>query len=382
LERPKINTCKIAVLTGTRAEYGILRTLLKKIKAHPKLDLYLIVTGTHLSEEFGFTIGEIEKDGFQVHAKVDTLNREDSGKGMAEYMGNTIIKLAQVFERIKPDVLILIGDRAEMLAGAITSTCMNILVAHIHGGDTSGGVDEGFRNAISKLAHIHFTPTEETKRKLIEIGEDPSRIFVVGTLALESICEELVAPKEIAMKYGIDLTQPVILVVQHSTVTEVDDAPNQIRETLEAVVELGFQTIVAYPNADAGGRKIIRAIHDYEKKYPFIKAYKSLPRSDYLSLMSISTLMIGNSSSGIIEAPSLGIPVINVGHRQKGRMRAVNIIDVNYDKKEILNSVKIVRSDSFKSKLKNIINPWQGENSSETIVKVLLSLNQEDLIQK
>ena len=283
---------------------------------------------------------------------------------MAEYIGNTILKLAQAFERIKPDVLILIGDRGEMLSGAIASTCMNILVAHVHGGDTSGGVDEGFRNAISKLAHIHFTPTEETKRKLLEMGEDTSRIFVVGTLALEGICEELVTPREIAGKYAIDLTQPLILVVQHATVTEVYDAANQIRETLEAVVELGIQAIIVYPNADAGGRKIIRTIQEYEKKYPFIKAYRSLPRADYLGLMSISTLMIGNSSSGIIEAPSLGIPAINVGDRQKGRMRAKNIIDVNYDKKEILDAVKIARSDSFKSQLKNIVNPWQGEKSS------------------
>jgi UDP-hydrolysing UDP-N-acetyl-D-glucosamine 2-epimerase len=231
-------TRKIAVLTGTRAEYGILRPILRRINTHPKLELYLIVTGMHLSDEFGYTIKQIENDGFKIYAKLDTLNKEDTGAGMARYIGKTTAKLAKVFEHLQPDILLLLGDRGEMLAGAIAATCMNILIAHIHGGETSGSVDEAFRHAISKLAHIHFVATEECKRKLIALGEDPSRIFVVGAPGLDDIFENLLPPEEIAKKYGLDLSKPIVLLIQHPVVTEVEEAPSQIRETLNAIVEL------------------------------------------------------------------------------------------------------------------------------------------------
>jgi len=377
-------TRKIAVLTGTRAEYGILRPILKRIIAHPRLDLRLIVTGMHLSDEFGYTIREIEKDGFEIYAKLDTLNKEDTGAGMAKYIGNTTIKLAEVFEDLKPDILLLLGDRGEMLAGAIAATCMNILIAHIHGGETSGSIDEGFRNAISKLAHLHFVATEECKQKLISMGEEPSRIFVVGAPGLDDIFEDLIPPEEIAKKYNIDLSKPLVLMIQHPVVTEVEDAPNQIRETLEAIVDLKLQTIVIYPNADAGGRRMIKVIKEYEKKYPFIKAYKSLPRRDYLSLMNIATVMVGNSSSGIIEAPSFGLPVVNVGTRQKGRLRAENIIDVEYNKKEIKNAIlKAIYDEEFKRKAKNTKNPWGDGKASERIVNILANIKiSRDILQK
>jgi len=375
---------KIAVLTGTRAEYGILRPILKRINTHPKLDLYLIVTGMHLSDEFGYTVKEIEKDGFRIYAKLDTLNKEDTGAGMAKYIGNTILKLAEVFENLKPDILLLLGDRGEMLAGAIAASCMNILIAHIHGGETSGSVDEGFRHTISKLAHIHLVATEESKQKLISLGEGPSRIFVVGAPGLDDIFENSIPPEEIAKKYNLDLSHPIILLVQHPVVTEVEDAPNQIRETLEAIIELKFQTIVIYPNADAGGRRMIRAIQEYEKKYPFIKAYKTLPRREYLSLLNVATVMVGNSSSGIVEAPSFGLPVVNIGTRQKGRLRAGNVIDVGYNKEEIKNSIlKAIYDENFRKKVNNIKNPWGDGKASERIVNILTNIKiDKNLLQK
>lgn len=375
---------KIAVLTGTRAEYGILRPILKKINAHPRLDLYIIATGMHLSNEFGYTIKEIEKDGFKIYAKLDTLNKDDTGAGMAKYIGNTIVKLSEVFEVLKPDIILLLGDRGEMLAGAIAATCMNILIAHIHGGETSGSVDEGFRHAISKLAHLHFVATEEARQKLISMGEDPSRIFVVGAPGIDDIFENLISAEEIAKKYNLDLTKPIILLVQHPVVTEVDEAPNQIRETLEAIAELKFQTVVIYPNADAGGRRMIKVIKEYEERYPFIKAYKSLPRRDYLSLMNVATVMVGNSSSGIIEAPSFGLPVVNIGTRQKGRLRAGNVIDVNYDKNEIKNAIlKAIYDENFRRKVKTVKNPWGDGKASERIVDILANIEiDKDLLQK
>jgi len=375
---------KVAVLTGTRAEYGILRPILRRINAHSMLDLFLIVIGMHLSDEFGYTVKEIEKDGFKIYAKLDTLNKEDTGAGMARYIGNTIVKLSEVFEDIKPDVLLLLGDRGEMLAGAIVATCMNILIAHVHGGETSGSVDESFRHAISKLAHLHFVATEEAKRRLISMGEDPSRIFVVGAPGLDDIFEDLIPPEEIAKKYDLDLSKPIILLVQHPVVTEVKEAPNQIRETLEAIAELKFQTIVVYPNADPGGRRMIKVIKEYEKKCPFIKAYKSLPRRDYLSLMNVATVLVGNSSSGIIEAPSFGLPVVNIGTRQKGRLRAGNVIDVNYNREEIKNAILMaIYDENFRRKVKAIKNPWGDGKASERIVNILANIKiDKNLLQK
>lgn len=375
---------KIAVLTGTRAEYGILRPLLRRINAHPKLDLYIIATGMHLSDEFGYTIREIEKDGFRIYAKLDTLNREDTGAGMARYIGNTIIKLSEVFEDLKPDILILLGDRGEMLAGAIAATCMNILIVHLHGGETSGSVDEGFRHAISKLAHLHFVATEEARQKLISMGEDPSRIFVVGAPGLDDIFENLIPPEEIAERYNLDLLKPIILLIQHPVVTEVDEAPNQIRETLEAIAELKLQTIVIYPNADAGGRRMIKIIKEYEQKYPFIRAYKSLPRRDYLSLMNVASVMVGNSSSGIIEAPSFGLPVVNIGTRQKGRLRVGNVIDVDYNKEDIKKAIlKAIYDENFRKKVKSVKNLWGDGKASERIVNILANIViDKNLLQK
>jgi len=377
-------TRKIAVVTGTRAEYGILKPILKKIDSNSKLDLYLIVVGMHLSEEFGYTIKEIEKDGFRIYAKLDTLNKEDTGAGMARYIGNTIIEISKVLENLKPDILLLLGDRGEMLAGAIAATCMNILIAHVHGGEVSGSIDEGFRHAISKLAHIHFVATNESKQKLISLGEDSSRIFVVGAPGLDDIYENLLSPQEIEKKYSIDLSKPLILLVQHPVVNEVDEASNQIRETLEAIVDLKYQTVVIYPNADAGGRQMIKIIEEYKKRYSFIKTYKSLPRRDYLSLMSVATVMVGNSSSGIIEAPSFGLPVVNIGTRQKGRLRAGNVIDVSYNREEIKNAIlKAIQDRKFKEKVRNIKNPWGDGKASERIVNILSSIKIcKDLLQK
>ncbi|HIP90189.1 MAG TPA: UDP-N-acetylglucosamine 2-epimerase (hydrolyzing) [Candidatus Nanopusillus sp.] len=377
-------TRKIAVVTGTRAEYGILKPILKKIDSNSKLDLYLIVVGMHLSEEFGYTIKEIEKDGFRIYAKLDTLNKEDTGAGMARYIGNTIIEISKVLENLKPDILLLLGDRGEMLAGAIAATCMNILIAHVHGGEVSGSIDEGFRHAISKLAHIHFVATNESKQKLISLGEDSSRIFVVGAPGLDDIYENLLSPQEIEKKYSIDLSKPLILLVQHPVVNEVDEASNQIRETLEAIVDLKYQTVVIYPNADAGGRQMIKIIEEYKKRYSFIKTYKSLPRRDYLSLMSVATVMVGNSSSGIIEAPSFGLPVVNIGTRQKGRLRAGNVIDVSYNREEIKNAIlKAIQDRKFKEKVRNIKNPWGDGKASERIVNILSSVKIcKDLLQK
>ena len=375
---------KIAVITGTRAEYGILKPVLNAIKEHPNLELSLIVIGMHLLEESGCTIKDIEKDGFKIEAKIEGLYNEDSGACMAKSVGQGIIKLSEVLDKIKPDILLLLGDRGEMLAGAVAAIYMNIPLAHIHGGEVSGNVDESIRHAITKLAHIHFCATKESAERIIKMGEKPSNVFVIGAPGLDTILNtNLVEPSELAKKYNLDLSKPLLLVMQHPVTVEVEDASHQIRETLEAIYDLKYQTILIYPNADAGGRKMIEVIKEYEK-YSFIKTFKSISHQDYISLMKIASVMIGNSSSGIIEAPSLGLSVVNIGSRQKGRQRAENVIDVDYNKEKIKDAIKkALYDEKFKKKARSCRNPYGNGRASLRIVEILNKIKiDKKLLQK
>ena len=363
---------KIAVITGTRAEYGIFKSVLKEIEANPKLDLSLIVIGMHLSAEFGYTVKEIERDGFKISAKINVLHSEDTKTAMVKSIGKSMIRTANALERIKPNFLLILGDRSEMLVGAVSATYMGIPIAHIHGGDISGNVDEPVRHAITKLAHVHFAATKESADRIIKMGEEPWRVHVVGAPGLDLILNDKIpAPKETATRYGLDLSKPVLLVLQHSVVTEADEALGQIRETLEAIKELGYQTVLIYPNADAGGRRMIEVIKEYEQ-YPFMKTFRSVPHEDFLSLMKLASVMVGNSSSGIIEAPSFGLPVVNVGTRQIGRQRAENVIDVNYGKEEIKKAVqKALYDEEFREKVKHCKNFYGDGKAGKRIAKIL-----------
>jgi len=363
---------KIAVMTGTRAEYGIFKSVLKAIEANPKLNLSLIVIGMHLSVEFGYTVKEILQDGFEIDAKINVLHREDTAAAMAKSIGESMMKTADALAKINPDFLLVLGDRSEMLVGAVSATYMGIPIAHIHGGDISGNVDEPVRHAITKLAHIHFAATKDSADRIIKMGEEPWRVHVVGAPGLDLILNERIRePKETAKKYGLDLSEPVLLVVQHSVITEANEAPNQIRKTLEAIKELGYQTLLIYPNADAGGRRMIEVIKKYEH-YPFIKTFRSIPHKEFLSFMKLAGVMVGNSSSGIIEAPSFGLPVVNVGTRQMGRQRAENVIDVNYGKEEIKKAIQRALYDQeFREKVKQGKNFYGDGKAAIRIAKVL-----------
>jgi UDP-N-acetylglucosamine 2-epimerase (non-hydrolysing)/GDP/UDP-N,N'-diacetylbacillosamine 2-epimerase (hydrolysing) len=363
---------RIAVITGTRAEYGIFKPVLQAIKTNPRLKLSLIVVGMHLAAEFGYTVKEIENGHFKIDSKIDVLHLKDTGVAMARSIGECIAKMADSLDRIKPDILLVLGDRSEMLAGAVAATYLGVSIAHIHGGDISGNVDEPVRHAITKLAHIHFPATKESAARIIKMGEERWRVHVVGAPGLDSaLSKELPEPKQMVEKYGLDTSKPIILVVQHSLVTEAEDAANQIRETLTAIVELGYQTIMIYPNADAGGRRMIEAIKEYEG-HPFIKTFNSIPHEEYLSLMKLASLMVGNSSSGIIEAPSFGLPVVNVGTRQVGRQRAENIIDVGYNKEQIKKAInKALFDEKFKQKARNCRSIYGDGKAGERIADIL-----------
>lgn len=360
------------MVTGTRAEYGTLKSVLKAINENSRLDLALIVTGMHLSKEFGYTIKEIRKDGFKIDVKVEMLHAEDTGAAMAKSIGKCIKKMTEALKRIKPDFLVLLGDRAEMLAGAVAASYMGIPIAHLHGGEVSGSVDDSVRHAITKLAHIHFPATQGSAIRIIKMGEDPSRIFIVGAPALDTILnKKLLTPAELSKKYGLDLSKPILLVLQHPVVTEANAAADQIRKTLDVIVKLEHQSILIYPNADAGGRRMIKAIKRY-KKYPFIKSFKSLPYIDYLSLMGVASVMVGNSSSGIVEAPSFHLPVVNIGSRQEGRERSTNVFDVGYKRKEIAKAIrKALYDKNFRERVRRCKNPYGNGKTGPRIARIL-----------
>ncbi|MBA7616556.1 GDP/UDP-N,N'-diacetylbacillosamine 2-epimerase (hydrolyzing) [subsurface metagenome] len=377
---------KIMVITGTRAEYGILKPVLNAINRHPQLDLSLLVTGMHLSHEFGYTAKEIEKDGFNIDFKINMLLSSDSKEAMAKSLGIGILGAVQAIEIAKPDMTLVCGDRSEPFAAAIASAYLTIPVAHLMGGDTAIGsnIDDSIRHAITKFSHIHFTATKGHAERIIKMGEDPWRVHVVGSPAIDSILHgEKIPSKDLARKFDLDLRSLIILIAQHPTTINAKNAPNEIQETLEAIVELKHQTILIYPNADAGGRKMIEVIKEYEK-HPFIKPFKSIPHKQYLSLMRIASVMVGNSSSGIIEAPSFSLPVVNIGSRQEGRQRAENVIDVGYNKEEIKSAIKkALYDEDFKRRVKNCKNPYGNGKAGVRIADILNKIKiDKKLLQK
>ncbi|MBZ4666103.1 MAG: UDP-N-acetylglucosamine 2-epimerase [Mahella sp.] len=367
---------KIAVITGTRADYGIMYYLLKAIQDDPDLELLLIACGMHLSPEFGLTIKEIETD-FPIAAKVDTLLSADTGGAMAKSIGIGIIGIAQALEQITPDILVVLGDRGEMLAAATAALHLNIPIAHIHGGEVTGTVDEMVRHAITKLSHIHLAATEDSARRIEKMGEDPGRVFVVGAPGLDYIKQApVINREELTEKYPLLAYSPVLLMTYHPVTTERLQVKEQIERLMEALVYLKYPVIITYPNADSGGREIVKIIEGYVRDHEFMAIYKNISQLEYINMLRYVDVMIGNSSSGIIEAPSFKLPVVNIGTRQQGRLRACNVIDVGNSKDEILQGIdKALHDEGFRSRLKECINPYGDGNASRKIVDILKSID-------
>ena len=374
---------KVLYISGTRADFGLMKTVLKKINMHPRLSLEIIATGAHLMEEFGMTVREIQEEGFSVHV-IDAVIEKDSNNSMVGFIGNFLQQLSEELPIIDPDIILILGDRGEMLAGAIAGSYMNIPVAHIHGGEISSTIDDITRHAITKLSHIHLAATKESADRILRMGEDSSRIFIVGAPGLDELLNsDLIQPKIVADKYNVDPNLPLILVLQHPVSLEADHAADQIRETLDAVLETGQQAIIIYPNADTGGREMIKMIHMYEPDRS-IRIVKNIPHTEFLSLLRISSVLVGNSSSGIIEAPSFGIPVINVGTRQWGRQRTQNVIDTGYSKDQIVAAIrKSITDTAFIEQSRMCQNPYGDGTSSDKIIKILSEISIDaSLLQK
>ncbi|MCJ7574667.1 UDP-N-acetylglucosamine 2-epimerase [Candidatus Bathyarchaeota archaeon] len=375
----------MAVVTGTRAEFGILTPILVEIMRSKDLELHIIATGMHLSEVHGYTLKDIERSGFRVDEVVDMSPCDDSEASMAKALGKGIIGITEAFERINSDIVLVLGDRSEAFAGAIAGAYTNRVVVHVHGGEvTKGCIDESIRHAVTKLAHVHFPATRDGAERIIKLGERRANVHVVGAPALDVILNVAKSiPEEVAKELGLDLTKPIILAVQHPVTTQADEAADQMRVTLAALVALHEQTVLLYPNNDAGGIRMIKVI-ERSNFPPYIRTYPSLPQKQYIGLMATAAVMVGNSSSGIIEAPSFGLPFVNIGMRQEGRLRGDNVIDVPHDRDAIVEAVrKALHDKAFREKVSKRRNPWGDGKAAKRIVKLLSELEiTEELLQK
>lgn len=374
---------KICVITGSRAEYGLLSGLMKAIKEDKSLELQVIATNMHLSPEFGLTYKEIERDGFFINKKVEMLLSSDTANATTKSVGLATIGFADAYEDLKPDMIVVLGDRYEILAAVSAALFYKIPVTHLHGGEiTEGAYDDCIRHAITKMSHLHFTSTEEYRQRVIQLGEDPKRVFNVGAPGIENIKKvPLMDKKELESTLdGFTFNDKTLLITYHPVTLENSTAEEQIQNLLSALDEYhDIKIIFTLPNSDTDGRVIIRLINEYVSKHQEKAiAYPSLGLKRYLSALQFVKAVVGNSSSGIIEVPSFGIPTLNIGDRQKGRIAADSVINCGTSKKDILDGLDNV----LNSNPKEIHNPYEGKNTTANILHVLKTYSLEGLIQK
>ncbi len=376
---------KVCVVTGTRAEYGLLYWLMREIEADSKLELQLIVTGMHLSPEFGLTYKEIEK-AFKIDKKIEMLLSSDTPVGISKSMGLAQISFAEVYEVLKPNIIVVLGDRYEIFSAASAAMIARIPIAHLHGGETTeGAFDESIRHAITKMSHLHFTATDEYRKRVIQLGEDPQRVFNVGGMGIENIKRlTLLSKEEFESSINFKLNKKNILVTFHPVTLENATAKDQFQELLNAIDELTDTHIIfTKANSDTDGRVINQMIDEYVANNSHkAVAFTSLGQLRYLSAMQYVDAVVGNSSSGLIEAPSFKIGTINIGDRQKGRIKAKSVIDTAPLKDDILEAFTKLYAKAFQESLATVKNPYDSGGGSREIVKVLRESNLGELIKK
>jgi len=365
---------KVCVVTGSRAEYGLFYPILSKIQESNKLDLQLVSTSSHHSSKFGFSYKQIEKDGFKIVDKIQNLYSTDTKVSITKSAGLATSLLSQSFERIKPNVVLLLGDRYETHAAATAALLMKIPIAHIHGGEiTEGAVDEQIRHSITKMSYLHFCSTEAYRQRVIQMGEDPRRVFNSGAPGIDNILRlNLLDKKTLEKELNWEFTSKSALFTYHPTTLEDNDLANDLQLILKVIQTFKFNVLFTYANADEGGSIINEMIEQFCQLNPSnYKVVKNLGQVKYLSTMKYVDLLIGNSSSGIIEAASFKKPVVNIGDRQKGRLRSENVIDCNLI--SLHDSIKLACSDSFKNKIKNVKNIYGDGTASSLIVDTLIN---------
>ncbi|MBU2490703.1 MAG: UDP-N-acetylglucosamine 2-epimerase (hydrolyzing) [Proteobacteria bacterium] len=362
---------KVCIITGTRAEYGLLAPLMAEVRDDPALELQVVATAAHLAPEFGLTYLEIEADGFPINRKVEMLLASDSPFAVAKSMGLGMIALSDVLRDLAPDVVVLLGDRFETLAAAAACAVCLVPVAHIHGGELSlGAVDDAFRHAITKMSLLHFVSTKTYRRRVIQMGEDPSRVFWVGAMGVENALNlELLGPSELAGVLGFDPAQPYVMVTFHPATLEEDTAESQCNELLAALSAFPkLRAVFTFANADAGGRAVNRMIREYCESRPgMAQAHASLGRLNYLSAVRLSRAVLGNSSSGILEAPALETPTVNIGGRQAGRVRAKSVLDCEPERDSIRTALEKALSPEFREGLAGMENPYHRPGTARAI---------------
>jgi GDP/UDP-N,N'-diacetylbacillosamine 2-epimerase (hydrolysing) len=364
----------IGVLTTGRADYGIVLPVLKEIDADADLDLWLMVTGMHLSPEFGMSETEIAKGGFKVKERVEILLSSDTPEGVAKSMGLAILGFAQVFARSVPDILLVVGDRFEVNAAVAAAVPFGIPIAHVHGGEvTEGAIDESFRHSITKMSHLHFATTREYARRIAQMGEEDWRIIVSGAPGLDNMLQIKTPTKaEIEERFAIDLEQPTLLATYHPVTRSKVPGQDELTPLLAAIEDLGIQVVFTYPNADSGGRAMVAEIEEFQKRFAGARLVVNASQEFYIGLMKHVSSMAGNSSSGIIEAASFGLPVVNIGPRQAGRIRVENVIDVENTEKAIRMGLDRALAPEFRRQLQEMTNPY-GDGRAGNRIKTVLA---------
>lgn len=377
---------KICVVTGSRAEYGLLSGLMRAIQEDKDLQLQVIATNMHLSPEFGLTYREIEKDGFQIDKKVQMLLSSDTPNATTKSVGLATIGFADAYEDLQPDLIVVLGDRFEILAAVSAALFFKIPVAHLHGGEiTEGAYDDSIRHAITKMSHLHFTSTEAYRQRVIQLGEQPDRVFYVGAIGVENIKRvPLMSQAELEDSIRFKLGEKSLLVTYHPVTLENHTAADQCQNLLEALDEFPeYKVIFTLPNSDTDGRVIIRLINEYVSLHSErCMAIPSLGLQRYLSALKCVSAVVGNSSSGIIEVPSFGIPTLDIGNRQKGRIAAESVVHCGNDFRSIIEGMQQVLSDVFRKQVKHVLNPYEKKDTTKNIYKIISTYPLENLRQK
>ena len=364
----------VCVVTATRAEYGLLKNIIKLIEKDEELKLVLVATGTHLSKDFGYTVTEIREDKLPISAEIDILVEEDGGISASKTMGKAFYKFSDFFKNCKPDMLVVLGDRYELLSICACAMNEQIPISHISGGEiTEGVIDDTIRHCITKMSYLHFVSCEAYRKRVIQLGEEPSRVFNFGDVGVENICNmKLMGKSELEQEIGFCLDNPYGVVTFHPVTLEKASALKQLEEllnALKATEDMNF--IITKSNADTEGKEINDRIDEFVEKNKNCKSYYSLGLLRYLSAVQYSEFVIGNSSSGIVEVPAFGIPTINIGDRQKGRLQANSILNCEPEKEAIIRQIKMVRREEFKNNIKIDQNPYKGKDTSKLIVETI-----------